>query len=234
MDTNCAKSQAERVSFLLGCCGDVPVSDYPGPPFPDSMSDLVRATRALHEIEEAKTLRCYDPKSDRAKTLMLNSIGARIMRAEFYLRSPSDGNLNSGLVDVDDAARDLKHFAESERTAATQIWGWIASAFRRCGRLWDSLTFVSQLPNGCCEPGSVQATEADLLFELGAYEAASRQYSLWLTHFRPPSFCGYSSSVANTAELRKRGFKIPESSEDGLSACSIVGEWEPYMAFPAR
>jgi hypothetical protein len=227
----CTQYHASRVGFLLGCCGDQRIH-YPGPPFPDSMDEVERATRALREVEAATRLSCYTQTSRGARLLTLNGIGAHIMRAQARARFSPDSIPSSAQDDIKVASDELRRFVRLNPTTAVRIWAWIAVAFQLSGQLWDSLMFLNQLPKGCCDEDELNALRGDLMFDLGIYQAAAEQYSRWLA--ASPSLCGHSRSLLNLRELRQRGFKVPLTSTDDSAKCAIVEDWQPYVVLVDR
>jgi hypothetical protein len=175
----CAEYYDTRIMFLLGCCGDVPIADYPAPPFPE-MGETERATRALQEIKDSRNFRCNKAGSVGARTLTLNAISARLMRAQARSKSESAADLQAVVLDTELAVRDLQSFVDTYPASAMRIWYWIGMAFRRGGHTWKAMAFVWGLPEGCCRSGEKAVFLADLYFDLGVFGAASEYYSAWL------------------------------------------------------
>lgn len=226
----CTEYFEPRIKFLLGCCGDLG-ADYTGPPFPDSMSEFERASRALNEVEAASKMKCLDGNSRGAMALKLDRIGAHIMRAQARLRPSSGVARSAALTDVKASSDGLRSFVSSHRDVSFRIWWWIATAFRLSGQLWDGLTFLDQLPDECCA-GEAHAAKGDLLFELGGYQAAADEYSRWLLARDRRSLCGHATSLSHVAELRKRGFKMPTIPDENGRLCASGNDWLPYVVLP--
>jgi hypothetical protein len=184
----CTEYYESRVAHLLGCCGDVPIAEYPGPRFPYPMDEAELATQALKEVDAARKSGCYKSGSAAAKTFIVS-----------YPKS------------------------------AVRIWYWLAMSFRRSGRPWEALRFVSGLPESVS--GQKEAFLGDLYFDLAMFDAASEHYSRWLEASGTGSLCGYHTSIKNAAELRGRGFKIPPAPQP-QGVCVSLGDWQPYAGFP--
>lgn len=235
----CAEYHLSRVAFLLGCCGDLPVA-YPGDRFPSPLDDAQRATLALREIDFALRRPCRQDRPEHHLDLVLNRIGAYVMRArERAQRVKSLADVDASLNDAAIAASELSGFAESHPDAAAKIWLWIAMTFRRSGRPLETIWFLTNVEEKCCRKGTPDAVQmavikADTWFDLAMYSAAADAYSAWLREASELSFCGRDRSLANVAELRRRGFTIKAYAEEHSSAgvCVPVGEWEPYAGLP--
>jgi hypothetical protein len=227
--TECTEYYESRVAYLLGCCGDVPIADYPGPRFPYPMDEAELGTQALKEVDAARKSGCYKSGSAAAKTLALNAIGAHLMRARARSHSASASYLDAAVRDADLAARDLRSFIVSYPKSAVRIWYWLAMSFRRSGRPWEALRFVSGLPESVS--GQKEAFLGDLYFDLAMFDAASEHYSRWLQASGTDSLCGYHTSIKNAAELRGLGFKIPPAPQS-QGVCVSLGDWQPYAGFP--
>ncbi len=227
--TRCGEYYDDRIAYLLGCCGDQPIVDYPGPTFPDQMGPAERATHALAEIENAKRFRCHGAGSEGANKLSLNAISARLMRAQARSHSRSTVDLNAAVRDSEQAMLDLQSFVNSQPASAQRIWYWIGMAFRRGGQTWKALRFVAGLPDRCCQSGEKDVFLADLYFDLGIFDAASEHYSAWLKALG--STCGHEASIRNVGELRRRGFHVPPVPTIAPGTCVSGGEWQPtYIA----
>jgi hypothetical protein len=227
----CAEYYDTRIMYLLGCCGDLPIADYPGPTFPE-MGETERATRALQEIKDSRNLRCNRAGSIGARTLALNAISARLMRAQARSKSKSATDLQAAVLDAEMAVRDLQSFVDTYRASAVRIWYWIAMAFRHGGQTWKALAFVGGLPENCCRTGEKDVFLADLYFDLGVLDAANEYYSAWLK--ASGELCGHDRAVRNVEELRRRGFLIaPVPPSDPGVSCMSNGEWQPtYVTLP--
>src|ERR1700693_6425543 len=120
----CAEYYDTRIMYLLGCCGDLPIADYPGPTFPE-MGETERATRTLQEIKDSRTFRCNRTGSVGARTLTLNAISARLMRAQERSKSKSATDLQAAVFDAELAVRDLQSFVDTYPASAERVWYWI-------------------------------------------------------------------------------------------------------------
>jgi len=233
-EARCTAYHEDRVLYLLGCCGDL-VANYPGPRFPDPMSEVQRATRALEEIGAARMLSCYSPRHLGAQALTLNGIAARLMRAQaLAIRSASESDMTIAVADAETAQRELLAFTASYPALAARLWHWIAMSFRRSGHTWEALAFVVRLPKNCCEQSEIEVVEGDLCFELGIDEAASQHYTAWLERSSPDSLCGHSAALRNAAELRRLGFAIPSAPSGGQGICMAGPDWRPYVSLPDK
>src|SRR6185437_900462 len=209
----CAGYRLSRAAFLLGCCGDLPVT-YPGDRFPSPLDRVQRATLALREIQLALRSPCPQDRPADRLDLLVNRVGAYVMRARAGAedaKSPAD--IDASLRDATIAASELKTFVQVHPDAALKIWFWIAMTFRRSGRPLETIWFLSQVEEKCCRNDKaaliqIALVKADTLFDLGMYSAAAHGYSEWLSTADEPSLCGQNRSLANVAELRRRGFAI--------------------------
>jgi hypothetical protein len=226
----CAEYYDARIMYLLGCCGDLPIADYPGPAFPE-MGEAERATRALHEIEDDRRFGCNKPGSVGAGTLMLNAISARLIRAQARSKSKSATDLQAAVLGTELAVRDLQSFVASYPGSAARFWYWIGMAFRHGGQTWKALAFVGGLPGNCCRSGEKDVFLADLYFDLGVFDAASAHYSAWLK--ASGELCGNDRALRNAGELRTRGFQIPPVPLSVPGSTCSSGQWYPsYIALP--
>jgi hypothetical protein len=224
----CTTYYQERVAYLLGCCGDMEMSDYPGTPFRASMTDVERATAALGEISAAKRTRCYASGGLAAQTLTLNGVGAHLMRARARATSLNVNDLSLARIDSDVARQELLAFITKYPALAAKNWYWITMSFRRSGHSWDALNFLAGLPRGCCAMAEKEVLIGDLYYSLDLLASAAEHYSLWLKSASQNPGCGHAQSAKNAEELRRRGFVIP-LIELGTSEQCVSGEaWGPY------
>ncbi len=233
----CADYYLERVAYLLGCCGDQ-VVNYAGPRFPYPLSEMQRATFALKEIDRATATGCRQDGPEKRLDLLLNRVGALLLRARARLRvAQSAADLHTAEADAETASRELHALVAAHPRALEKLWFWVASSFRVAGRSWAALGYLSQLDrSSCCKQYLVNALKGDILFDLGVYDAAARAYSLWLGSADRHDVCAMEAHLARAAELHRRGFKIegfPAKNPDWVvcGAGSDV-EWAPYVGVP--
>ncbi len=235
----CGKYHASRIAFLLGCCGDVGMWP-PGPPFPGSLSDGQRAKLALDEIDTAQKRGCVVRGSREHLSLLLESAGAHIMLAQALSVDAATQTSRSRLArlaatQADSAVIILKGFTKQHPAESSEVWPWIAEAFRQAGGPWEDFAFLFGMDSKCCEPAQVARIEGDLLFDLGVTHAASLAYSNWLAGKGPSDFCGEEKSFQNATELRRRGFAIPELLMQPQGVCmSSQLAWRPYIELPPK
>jgi hypothetical protein len=233
VERECTEYHRARIAYLLGCCGDQPI-DYPGPAFAPSLTRSELATRALREINAARRLRCYDASSAVAKALLLNEIGARLLRGSALPGNATVRDVKAALNDLSTAANKLRAFVASYPAGAAGLWYWVAISFKLSGQLVDSLAFLIGLPVGCCRLEDVNVMKADLYFEMGMFEASASQYSSWLAKTTPESLCGRKQSLSNATELRRRGFSVKAAPTEAAATCVVGSEWTPYIDWPIR
>jgi hypothetical protein len=204
----CGPYHEDRVSFLLGCCGDISVYP-PGPPFPDKLDDRERATLAIREARESLEI-CGDKGSPEYLSMILDMAGAYLLRSDAVTEAGNTGTraerLRRAAADARSALAILLAFEKEHPRESFRVWKWMATALSRTGSPWDALQFLVGLPVGDAEKGERSRYEGDVLFRIGLRGAAADAYVEWLSsaHVNP---CA-QDSFAMAAVLETSGFRF--------------------------
>ncbi len=234
----CVSEYLERIAYLLGCCGDLP-SRYPGPPMPNFLSDVQKASQALKEISLAERHSCPRVREHDRVNLRLSRVGALAFQARVKYSAEDVTERSDGRSEAELATRELLALLKASPSVSKKAHLWAAQTFVAVGRPLEALSLLQNEAITCCdvEIDSRRAAvlRGDIAFNLGLWALAAKSYSKWLTGIEEHFLCGHRSAILRAEELRRRGFRIaPVPPASGLVTCSDSDpvDWRPYFLIP--